>query len=124
VSIQPLHHRAGPPPHPRPVPEPPGRPAPPAPQPLPPALRGPVLRVAPQAEPGVDPVLDRLLEERIVFLGREVDDEIANRITAQLLLLTAQDPDRDITLYINSPGGSVTAGMAIYDTMQLITPEV
>jgi ATP-dependent Clp protease protease subunit len=69
-------------------------------------------------------VLDRLLEERIVFLGREVDDEIANRISAQLLLLSAQDPDRDITLYINSPGGSVTAGMAIYDTMQLITPNV
>ena len=69
-------------------------------------------------------MLDRLLEERIVFLGREVDDEIANRISAQLLLLSAQDPDRDITLYINSPGGSVTAGMAIYDTMQLITPNV
>ncbi len=73
---------------------------------------------------GPDPVLDRLLEERIVFLGREVDDEIANRITAQLLLLAAQDPERDITLYINSPGGSVTAGMAIYDTMRLIRPDV
>jgi ATP-dependent Clp protease protease subunit len=73
---------------------------------------------------GVDPVLDRLLEERIVFLGREVDDEIANRISAQLLLLAAQDPNRDITMYINSPGGSVTAGMAIYDTMQLIAPDV
>jgi ATP-dependent Clp protease protease subunit len=71
-----------------------------------------------------DPVLERLLEERIIFLGREVDDEIANRISAQLLLLAAQDPDRDITLYINSPGGSVTAGMAIYDTMQLIPPDV
>jgi ATP-dependent Clp protease protease subunit len=69
-------------------------------------------------------VLDRLLEERIVFLGREVDDEVANRITAQLLLLAAQDPDRDITMYINSPGGSVTAGMAIYDTMRLIRPDV
>jgi ATP-dependent Clp protease protease subunit len=124
VSIQPLHHRAGPPPYPRPVPEPPDRPGPPPPQPLPPALRGPVLRAAPPAVPGVDPVLDRLLEERIVFLGREVDDEIANRISAQLLLLAAQDPDRDITLYINSPGGSVTAGMAIYDTMQLVTPDV
>jgi ATP-dependent Clp protease protease subunit len=69
-------------------------------------------------------VLDRLFEERIVFLGREVDDEIANRISAQLLLLAAQDPDRDITMYINSPGGSVTAGMAIYDTMRLIRPDV
>ncbi|WP_281290403.1 ATP-dependent Clp protease proteolytic subunit [Pseudonocardia cypriaca] len=69
-------------------------------------------------------MLDRLLEERIVFLGREVDDEIANRITAQLLLLAAQDPGRDITMYINSPGGSVTAGMAVYDTMRLIRPDV
>ncbi|WP_370645537.1 ATP-dependent Clp protease proteolytic subunit [Pseudonocardia sp. DSM 110487] len=73
---------------------------------------------------GTDPVLDKLLEERIVFLGREVDDEIANRISAQLLLLAAQDPDRDITMYINSPGGSVTAGMAIYDTMRLVRPNV
>ncbi|MFD1528491.1 ATP-dependent Clp protease proteolytic subunit [Pseudonocardia aurantiaca] len=74
--------------------------------------------------PGADPVIDRLLQERIVFLGREVDDEIANRISAQLLLLAAQDPDADITMYINSPGGSVTAGMAIYDTMHLIRPDV
>jgi ATP-dependent Clp protease, protease subunit len=71
-----------------------------------------------------DSVYERLLRERIVFLGSEVDDEIANRITAQLLLLAAEDPDRDITFYINSPGGSVTAGMAIYDTMQLIEPDV
>ena len=76
------------------------------------------------APSATDPVLDRLLEERILFLGREVDDEIANRISAQLLLLASQDPDRDITLYINSPGGSVTAGMAVYDTMQLIRPDV
>jgi ATP-dependent Clp protease protease subunit len=69
-------------------------------------------------------VFDRLLDERIVFLGREVDDEIANRISAQLLLLAAQDSQRDITMYINSPGGSVTAGMAIYDTMRLIRPDV
>ena len=128
-STSSLEHRAGPtpqqPPAPqRPEPERPHRPAPPPPQPLPPALRGPVLRAAPPVPGGLDPVLDRLLEERIVFLGREVDDEIANRISAQLLLLSAQDPDRDITLYINSPGGSVTAGMAIYDTMQLITPDV
>jgi ATP-dependent Clp protease, protease subunit len=71
-----------------------------------------------------DSVYERLLRERIVFLGSEVDDEIANRITAQLLLLAAEDPERDITFYINSPGGSVTAGMAIYDTMQLVEPDV
>jgi ATP-dependent Clp protease protease subunit len=71
-----------------------------------------------------DSVYERLLRERIVFLGSEVDDEIANRITAQLLLLEAEDPKRDIIFYINSPGGSVTAGMAIYDTMQLIEPDV
>lgn len=69
-------------------------------------------------------VRDRLLEERIVFLGQPVDDDVANRITAELLLLAAHDPTREITFYINSPGGSVTAGMAIYDTMQLIKPEV
>src|ERR1044072_3373469 len=71
-----------------------------------------------------DSVYERLLRERIVFLGSEVDDDIANRITAQLLLLAAEDPSKDITFYINSPGGSVTAGMAIYDTMQLIEPDV
>jgi ATP-dependent Clp protease protease subunit len=71
-----------------------------------------------------DSVYERLLRERIVFLGSEVDDEIANRITAQLLLLTAEDPEKDIVFYINSPGGSVTAGMAIYDTMMLIEPDV
>jgi ATP-dependent Clp protease protease subunit len=87
-------------------------------------LHHPLLRVDAPPATGGDPVLDRLLEERIVFLGREVDDEIANRITAQLLLLAAQDPDRDITMYINSPGGSVTAGMAVFDTMRLIRPDV
>jgi len=71
-----------------------------------------------------DSVYERLLRERIVFLGSEVDDDIANRITAQLLLLAAEDPKQDITFYINSPGGSVTAGMAIYDTMQFIKPDV
>lgn len=71
-----------------------------------------------------DSVSERLLAERIVVLGSEVNDEIANRITAQLLLLAAEDPDKDITLYINSPGGSVTAGMAIFDTMELIEPDV
>ena len=71
-----------------------------------------------------DVVLDRLFEERIVYLAGVVDDEAALRITAQLLLLTADDPARDITFYINSSGGSVTAGMAIYDTMQLVRPDV
>jgi ATP-dependent Clp protease protease subunit len=71
-----------------------------------------------------DSVYERLLRERIVFLGSEVDDDIANRITAQLLLLAAEDPEKDIIFYINSPGGSVTAGMAIYDTMQLVEPDV
>ncbi len=65
-----------------------------------------------------DSVYDRLLRERIIFLGTQVDDEIANKICAQILLLSAEDPTRDISLYINSPGGSVTAGMAIYDTMK------
>jgi ATP-dependent Clp protease, protease subunit len=71
-----------------------------------------------------DSVFERLLKERIVFLGSEVDDDVANRITAQLLLLAAEAPDKDITFYINSPGGSVTAGMAIYDTMQLVEPDI
>ena len=66
----------------------------------------------------------RLLKERIIWLGGEVRDDNANAICAQLLLLAAEDPDRDIYLYINSPGGSVTAGMAIYDTMQYIKPDV
>ena len=71
-----------------------------------------------------DSVYQRLLKERIICLGGEVRDENANAICAQLLLLAAEDPDRDIYLYINSPGGSVTAGMAIYDTMQYIKPDV
>ncbi|MGA8115158.1 MAG: ATP-dependent Clp protease proteolytic subunit [Actinocatenispora sp.] len=71
-----------------------------------------------------DSVFNRLLQERIIFLGAEVADENANAICAQLLLLSAEDPQRDIHLYINSPGGSVTAGMAIYDTMQLIESDV
>ena len=65
-----------------------------------------------------DSVYERLLRERIIFLGTQVDDEIANKLCAQILLLSAEDPTRDISLYINSPGGSVTAGMAIYDTMK------
>lgn len=71
-----------------------------------------------------DAVYERLLRERIVFLGSEVDDPIANRLSGQLLLLAADDPRRDVTFYINSPGGSVNAGMAIYDTMRLIEPDV
>jgi ATP-dependent Clp protease protease subunit len=71
-----------------------------------------------------DSVYERLLRERIVFLGSQVDDPIANQICAQLLLLSAEDADRDIFLYINSPGGSVSAGMAIYDTMQFIANDV
>jgi ATP-dependent Clp protease protease subunit len=71
-----------------------------------------------------DSVYQQLLRDRIVFLGSEVNDDVANRIIAQLLLLAADDPDKDITFYINSPGGSVTAGMAIYDTMQLVKPDV
>ena len=71
-----------------------------------------------------DSVFERLLRERIIFLGSQVDDEIANKLCAQILLLSAEDPNRDISLYINSPGGSVTAGMAIYDTMQYVKPDV
>ena len=69
-------------------------------------------------------IYSRLLRERIVFLGREVDDDIANLITAQLLFLEAEDADKDICLYVNSPGGSAYAGMAIYDTMQYVRPDV
>lgn len=69
-------------------------------------------------------IYSRLLKDRIVFVGTPVDDGIANLIIAQLLFLEAEDPDKDIFLYINSPGGSVTAGLAIYDTMQYIKPDV
>jgi ATP-dependent Clp protease, protease subunit len=69
-------------------------------------------------------IYQQLLKERIVFLGQQVDDRIANAICAQMLYLAGQDPDRDIWLYINSPGGSVTAGMAIYDTMQFVKPDI
>ena len=69
-------------------------------------------------------IYSRLLNERIIFLGTPVDDQIANLIVAQLLHLESEDPDKDISLYINSPGGSVYAGMAIYDTMQFVKPDV
>ena len=69
-------------------------------------------------------IYSRLLKDRIIFLGSPIDDNVANVITAQLLHLEAEDPDKDIYMYINSPGGSVTAGLAIYDTMQYIRPDV
>ena len=69
-------------------------------------------------------IYSRLLNERIIFLGTPVDDQIANLIVAQLLHLESEDPDKDISIYINSPGGSVYAGLAIYDTMQFIKPDV
>jgi ATP-dependent Clp protease protease subunit len=69
-------------------------------------------------------IYSRLLKDRIIFLGSEIDDMVANSIVAQLLFLAAEDPEKDIHLYINSPGGSITAGMAIYDTMQWIKPDV
>lgn len=71
-----------------------------------------------------DHIYQRLLRERIIWLGSDVRDDNANAICAQMLLLAAEDPDKDIWLYINSPGGSVTAGMAIYDTMQFVKPDV
>ncbi|EKN67741.1 ATP-dependent Clp endopeptidase proteolytic subunit ClpP [Schinkia azotoformans] len=69
-------------------------------------------------------IYSRLLKDRIIMLGTAIDDTVANSIVAQLLFLAAEDPDKDISLYINSPGGSITAGMAIYDTMQFIKPDV
>ncbi len=69
-------------------------------------------------------IYSRLLRERIIFLGTQVDDKIAATLVAQMLFLEAEDPEKDIQLYINSPGGSITAGMAIYDTMQQIRPDV
>ena len=69
-------------------------------------------------------IYSRLLKDRIIFIGTPIDDNVANVAVAQMLFLEAEDPDRDILLYINSPGGSVTAGMAIYDTMQFIKPDV
>lgn len=81
---------------------------------------------AEQPAPGApgSAVFERLLKERIIWLGSAVEDENANEICAKMLLLAAEDPEADIFLYINSPGGSVTGGMAIYDTMQLVQPDV
>ena len=94
-----------------------------------PETSGLVLPATTQQAPGSamgqeDHVYNRLLRERIIFLGTEVKDENANAICAQLLLLAAEDPNKDVHLYINSPGGSVSAGMAIYDTMQYVKPDV
>jgi len=69
-------------------------------------------------------IYSRLLKDRIILLGSAIDDSVANSVVAQLLLLAAEDPDKEISLYINSPGGSITAGMAIYDTMNFIKPQV
>jgi ATP-dependent Clp protease protease subunit len=69
-------------------------------------------------------IYSRLLRENIIFIGTPIDDNVANLVVAQLLFLEAEDPEKDISLYINSPGGSITAGMAIYDTMQFIRPDV
>jgi len=69
-------------------------------------------------------IYSRLLKDRIIFLGSAIDDNVANLVIAQLLFLEAEDPDKDISLYINSPGGSISAGMAIYDTIQYIRPDV
>lgn len=79
--------------------------------------------MADQALPG-NSVFDRLLKDRIIWLGTEVRDEMANEICAKILLLAAEDPKRDIYLYINSPGGSITAGMAIYDTMRFVPNDI
>ncbi|HUY29581.1 MAG TPA: ATP-dependent Clp protease proteolytic subunit [Acidimicrobiales bacterium] len=83
----------------------------------------PVSALSPSGDPSGD-IYQRLLKERIIFLGTQVDQTSANMVCAQLLLLEAEDPDRDINLYINSPGGSVTDGLAIYDTMQYVRCDV
>ncbi len=82
-----------------------------------------VVEQTPRGERAYD-IFSRLLKERIIFLGGPVEDHMASLIVAQMLFLESEDPEKPITLYINSPGGSVTSGMAIYDTMQLIRPEV
>ncbi|HET9482189.1 MAG TPA: ATP-dependent Clp protease proteolytic subunit, partial [Candidatus Polarisedimenticolia bacterium] len=69
-------------------------------------------------------IYSRLLKDNIIFIGDAIDDHVSNLVIAQLLFLEAEDPDRDISIYINSPGGSVTAGLAIYDTMQFVRPDI
>jgi len=106
--------------------------------PFPAAVSGAARPLAPQGAPGVLPtvveqsgrgerafdIYSRLLRERIIFLGTGIDDAVADSLVAQLLFLEAEDPDKDIQIYINSPGGSVYAGLGIYDTMQIIKPDV
>ncbi|MGH9414513.1 MAG: ATP-dependent Clp endopeptidase proteolytic subunit ClpP [Terriglobales bacterium] len=82
-----------------------------------------VVEQTPRGERAYD-IYSRLLKDNIVFIGTPIDDNVANLVTAQLLFLEAEDPEKDISLYINSPGGSITAGLAIYDTMQFIRPDV
>src|SRR6266478_3860294 len=82
-----------------------------------------VYEKTPYGERGMD-IYSRLLKERIIFLGTPIDDQVANVIVAQLLFLEREDPDKEIRLYVNSPGGVIYAGLAIYDTMQLIRPPV
>lgn len=82
-----------------------------------------VIEQTAQGERSYD-IYSRLLKDRIVFVGAEIEDQLANSVVAQLLFLSAEDPDKDIHMYINSPGGSITAGFSIYDTMQLIKPQV
>ncbi|HEY3186646.1 MAG TPA: ATP-dependent Clp protease proteolytic subunit [Solirubrobacteraceae bacterium] len=82
-----------------------------------------VIRRDPHGERSFD-IYSRLLDERVIFLGQQIDDEVANLVVAQLLHLEAEDPDKDICVYVNSPGGSVYAGLAIYDTMQFVRPDV
>ena len=82
-----------------------------------------VVRRVPNGERSFD-IYSRLLDERVIFLGQAIDDEVANLVVAQLLHLEAEDPEKDICLYVNSPGGVVYAGLAIYDTMQFIKPDV
>ncbi|MFT8703955.1 ATP-dependent Clp protease proteolytic subunit [Bifidobacterium aquikefiricola] len=87
-------------------------------------LASPPVMAEGEVPTATNPIFNRLLKDRIIWLGDEVKDDNANIICAQMLMLAAEDPSRDIWLYINSPGGSITAGMAIYDTMQLIEPDV
>lgn len=82
-----------------------------------------VVEQSPRGERSYD-IYSRLLKEHIIFLGSPIDDDVANLVIAQLLFLAAEDPDKDISMYINSPGGSITAGLAIYDTMNLVTPDI
>lgn len=82
-----------------------------------------VVEQTPRGERAYD-IYSRLLRDNIIFIGTPIDDAVANLVTAQLLFLEAEDPEKDISLYINSPGGSITAGLAIYDTIQFIRPDV